>query len=382
MSDDDQKPVTEPDEGHGPDQFPDGSDDEAGRPHRVIGTPSPAVAHRVLGESEHTGAGGRTLLDPAAGDGGHEVAAAGPAQPVDPAKDKRTERVVATLFLLSALAGVGFIAGYVGLDTSAPHTIDKTLQSNLALGGCMTVVFLAMAVGMVIWVRRLMPGVELSEERHPIASPPETRQAFQQTFMEGAESSGFVKRPLLRRTLIAASVPLALAPVVLLRDLGPLPEQELRYTVWRKGLRLIVYGSNQPIKPEDFDQPGSLITVIPDGYQDNDDDLAKAATILIKFQPGELQPPTNLSWCVQNIVAYSKICTHVGCPVALYEQTTHHILCPCHQSTFNAPMGAQVIFGPAPRPLPQLPLMVDSDGYLAAAGDFNEPVGPSFWERG
>jgi ubiquinol-cytochrome c reductase iron-sulfur subunit len=122
--------------------------------------------------------------------------------------------------------------------------------------------------------------------------------------------------------------------------------------------------------------------VIPEGYQDNDDELAKAATILIKFEPGELQPPTVMNWTVQNIVAYSKICTHVGCPVALYEQTTHHILCPCHQSTFNAPLGATVIFGPAPRPLPQLPLMVDSDGYLAAAGDFNEPVGPSFWERG
>jgi quinol---cytochrome c reductase iron-sulfur subunit len=72
----------------------------------------------------------------------------------------------------------------------------------------------------------------------------------------------------------------------------------------------------------------------------------------------------------------------VGCPVALYEQTTHHILCPCHQSTFDAANGAWVIFGPAPRPLPQLPLMVDADGYLAAASDFTQPVGPSFWERG
>jgi ubiquinol-cytochrome c reductase iron-sulfur subunit len=164
--------------------------------------------------------------------------------------------------------------------------------------------------------------------------------------------------------------------------MGPLPGTSLRYTVWRKGMRLLVYGSNQPLKPGDFDIPGSLITVVPDGYQDNDDELAKAAAILIKFEPGELQPPTVMDWTVQNIVCYSKICTHVGCPVALYEQTTHHILCPCHQSTFNAPRGAQVIFGPAPRPLPQLPLTTDSDGYLVAAGDFNEPVGPSFWERG
>jgi len=85
---------------------------------------------------------------------------------------------------------------------------------------------------------------------------------------------------------------------------------------------------------------------------------------------------------VDGIVAYSKICTHVGCPAALYEHTTNHILCPCHQSTFNAPHGAKVIFGPAPRPLPQLPLTTDSEGYLVAQSDFHEPVGPSFWELG
>jgi ubiquinol-cytochrome c reductase iron-sulfur subunit len=85
---------------------------------------------------------------------------------------------------------------------------------------------------------------------------------------------------------------------------------------------------------------------------------------------------------VDNIVAYSKICTHVGCPVALYEQTTHHILCPCHQSTFDATNGAQVLFGPAPRPLPQLPIGTDSQGYLIATSDFHVPVGPSFWELG
>jgi ubiquinol-cytochrome c reductase iron-sulfur subunit len=89
-----------------------------------------------------------------------------------------------------------------------------------------------------------------------------------------------------------------------------------------------------------------------------------------------------MNWTVDNIVAYSKICTHVGCPVALYEQTTHHILCPCHQSTFDAPTGATVIFGPAPRPLPQLPLTTNSEGFLVARSDFTQPVGPSFWERG
>jgi ubiquinol-cytochrome c reductase iron-sulfur subunit len=380
MSDDDHKPTAGPEAGSGATEHED-SGEQHDRPHRVIGTPAPTASYRVLGESEHGGPGGRTLLDPAVpgGERGGEAEPQSRAEPGDPAKERRAERVVATFFLLSAAAGVGFIAAYIGLEV---HSLNGALHSNLALGGAMTVVFLAMAAGMVIWVRRLMPNVLMSEERHPIASPPEARQEFQKTFMEGAEASGFVKRPILRRSLIAASVPLALAPLVLLRDMGPLPEKELRYTVWRKGLRLWVFGSNRPIKPEDFDMAGGLITVIPAGYQDNENELAKAAAILIRFQPGLLQPPTNLSWTVQNIVCYSKICTHVGCPVALYEQTTHHILCPCHQSTFDAPKGAQVIFGPAPRPLPQLPLMVDSEGYLAAAGDFNQPVGPSFWERG
>jgi ubiquinol-cytochrome c reductase iron-sulfur subunit len=370
-------PTAGPDEGDGMTQQPGEASEESRRPYRVIGTPAPAAAYSLLGEGEHGGPTGRTLLDKPGG--GHAVEPGYRVVPGDPVSEKRAEKWVGFFFLLSGLASVGFIAAYIGLEV---HSVNATFHSNLALGSAMTVAFLSMGAGFVIWVRQLMPNVEVTEARKPVASPPEARQEFQETFMEGAELSGFTKRPILRRSLIAASVPLALAPLVLLRDLGPLPEKELRYTVWRKGLRLAVYGSNTLIKPEDFETPGSLITVIPDGYQDDDDALASAAAIIIKFQPGLLAPPTVMDWTVQNIVCYSKICTHVGCPVALYEQTTHHILCPCHQSTFNAPRGAQVVFGPAPRPLPQLPLMVDSEGYLAAAGDFDEPVGPSFWERG
>jgi ubiquinol-cytochrome c reductase iron-sulfur subunit len=377
MSDDDQKPTAGPEAGSGAAEHTEEAGEQPSRPHRVIGTPTAASSHSVLGESEHGGPSGRTLLD--TGEAGPPAGPGYRVLPGDPAMEKRAEKFVAFFFLLAGLASCGFIAAYIGLEV---HSLNSTFHSNVALGVAMAVAFLAMAAGMVIWVRRLMPNIELTEARKPVASPADARQEFQQTFMEGAERSGFVKRPILRRSLIAASVPLALSPLVLLRDLGPLPETELRNTVWRKGLRLAVYGTNALIKPADFNTAGGLITVIPEGYQDNDDELAKASAILIKFDPGQLQAPTNLSWTVQNIVCYSKICTHVGCPVALYEQTTHHILCPCHQSTFDATKGALVVFGPAPRPLPQLPLMVDSEGYLAAAGDFNQPVGPSFWERG
>ncbi len=246
-------------------------------------------------------------------------------------------------------------------------------------------------MGALIWVRHLMPDYEMVEERHDMRSTDAERAAFQDYFKEGTAASQFVKRPMVRRTLMLATLPLALAPVVLLRDSGPLPGTSLRHTVWSPGRRLLVYGTNQPISPAEFSAPGGMITIVPDGYQDDLDALAKAAVIIIKFRPGELHIPTRYAggtligtpnWTVDNIVAYSKICTHVGCPVALYEQTTHHILCPCHQSTFDATTGATVIFGPAPRPLPQLPLTVDSSGYLVSASDFTQPVGPSFWERG
>jgi ubiquinol-cytochrome c reductase iron-sulfur subunit len=348
-----------------------------GGPRRVIGTPPPAAA--------------RTLLPPAEGDGRQEVARELPAEPEDPRRAKRVEKVVASCFIIAALAGFAFLVLY---GTIGVGSLTGALHSNLALGGSMGLMFLLLGIGATLWVRHLMPTVELTEQRHLLASTPEDRAAFKKTFEEGTEASQFVKRPLLRRSLLVATVPMAVAPIFLLRDLGPLPGTSLGHTAWRKGLRLLVYGTGRPITPAEFSSPGSIISVGPEGFLDDDDAMAKAAVTLIKFRPGELVfgpsvrpggptvPNTVVpNWTVQNIVGYSKICTHVGCPAALYEQTTHHILCPCHQSTFDATQGARVIFGPATRPLPQLPIGVDAQGYLIALGDFNQPVGPSYWER-
>ena len=352
--------------------------EEPAGPRRVIGTPSTAPAAVDVEE--------KPAAPPLVTD------------PPDKPHAKRAERLVAALFVIAFLAGCGFIAAFVGIEVGSStipagaNPVDAAFRSNLALGLSLSVALLALAAGSIIWVRHLTPDIEVEEERHDLKSDPADRAAFQQTFAEGAAISQVTKRPLLRRTMLLATAPLALAPLVLLRDLGPQPGTSLRTTVWRKGLRAVVLGSNRPLRPSDIAEPGSMITVIPDGYQDDPDALAKAGVILIKFAPGELHIPTiyngktqlyGMNWTIENtIVAYSKICTHVGCPVALYEQTTHHILCPCHQSTFDAANGANVIFGPAARALPQLPLMVDSDGYLAAASDFTQPVGPSFWERG
>jgi ubiquinol-cytochrome c reductase iron-sulfur subunit len=334
-------------------------------PHRVIGTPSPAQSRTMLSADQEEEAKRVPVREL-------------PADVEDLDRAKRVEKVVAACFLLAMLAGIGFIAAYVIFQV---HSVNNVLHSNLALGTTMAIAFLAMGVGATIWVRHLMPEVEMTEERHPLRSTDENRAAFAETFEEGAETSQFVKRPLIRRTLIAATVPVALAPVMLLRDLGPLPRKSLEFTVWKRGTRLVVYSTNRPLTPAEFSTPGASLSVIPDGYGDDDDALAKAVTTLIKFRPGELGAPTVMNWTVNDIVAYSKICTHLGCPAALYEQTTHHILCPCHQSTFDAAHGAKVLFGPATRPLPQLPLTTDAQGYLVAASDYHEPVGPSYWER-
>ena len=346
-------------------------------PRRVIGTPSPAP-RAVDAQAEPD--------QPAFS-----------ADPPNVQHAKNAERLVAALFVLAFLAGCGFIAAYIGLEVGS-STIPKggndvvaVLRSNMALGTSLAVALLALGTGSMIWVRHLTPDIEIAEERHELESAPEDRRAFKRDFAEGAAISQVTRRPLVRRTMLLATAPLALAPLVLLRDLGPLPQTDLRHTVWKKGLRAVTLGGLRPLRPADISTPGSMITVIPEGYQDNDNALAKAGVILIKFGPGELHIPTNynggtlvstMNWTIDNIVAYSKICPHVGCPVALYEQTTHHILCPCHQSTFDAANGANVIFGPAARALPQLPLMLTSEGYIAAASDFTQPVGPSFWERG
>jgi quinol---cytochrome c reductase iron-sulfur subunit len=359
-------------------------------PHRVIGTPPPSP--RLLGSDapprEPGPKAALALVSDEEEFPQEQIEGLPPDDPRVIVHGRRAERVVAACFTLAFLAGCGFVAAYVGLGV---HTVDKTLRSNLALGVSLSVTLLALGLGALLWVRHLMPNVETIQERHDLRSEEKERQATEAYFKEGTANSQFVKRPVVRRTLMLGSLPLLAAPVVLLRDLGPQPGTSLRHTVWSPGRRLLVQGTNQPITPAEFSAPGSMITIVPDGYEDDQDELTKAAVILIKFRPGELHIPTRrqggtlvgtMNWTVDNIVAYSKICTHVGCPVALYEQTTHHILCPCHQSTFDAPTGATVIFGPAARPLPQLPMTTDAQGYLVARSDFTEPVGPSFWERG
>jgi ubiquinol-cytochrome c reductase iron-sulfur subunit len=241
----------------------------------------------------------------------------------------------------------------------------------------------------VHWAKALMHGHDLVEERHETRGKPATRERAVEIFQQANEESGFGRRTLLRNSLIGALVLSPLPGIVIFRDLAPAaePHELIRHTMWQKDVRLTRDPDGTPIKASDV-TVGSAFHVIPDGMADLThetgllEEKAKAAVLLMRLRPDELiESDDRKTWSYDGIVAYSKICTHVGCPVALYEQQTHHLLCPCHQSEFDVSDHAKVIFGPAARPLPQLPITVDSEGYLVAQSDFTEPVGPSFWER-
>ncbi|WNI32391.1 Rieske 2Fe-2S domain-containing protein [Streptomyces sp. ITFR-6] len=309
-------------------------------------------------------------------------------QDIDERAADRSERVVAFLFTLSMLATVGFIASYVIFPVDQIVYIfpfGHVSALNFSLGLTLGVALFAIGAGAVHWARTLMSDVEVADERHAIAAEPEVKAKVLADFAAGAEESAFGRRKLIRNTMFGALALVPLAGVVLLRDLGPLPEKKLRSTLWAKGKQLINMNTNEPLRPEDV-AVGSLTFAMPEGLEEDAHDfqtqIAKAALMIIRIEPSNIKDKREREWAHEGIVAFSKICTHVGCPISLYEQQTHHVLCPCHQSTFDLSDGARVIFGPAGHALPQLRIGVNSEGNLEALGDFEEPVGPAFWERG
>lgn len=321
---------------------------------------------------------------------------------VDPKAEKRAERQVAALFSLSALCTVLFVVFYVTVD--ADDTVGNLGAQNLALGLTLAGALLFMGIGVIQWARKLMADQEIIEYRHPAASSEEDRATTIEALNQGIAESGIGRRPLVRNSLLGAAGLLGVPAIVMLRDLGPtnaevtenppFPGSGLEHTIWEKGMRVVRDVVGTPIRPADL-QIGDLVNAEPEGLFKSPEDgeplegvalqvgKSKGAVVLVKMEPEEITPGRGReNWSVDGILCYSKICTHVGCPISLYERTTHHLLCPCHQSTFDLADSAKVVFGPAARPLPQLALAVDAEGYLVAQDDFDEPVGPSFWERG
>jgi len=305
----------------------------------------------------------------------------------DPKAAKRAERQVAALFGISILGTIAALTVYFVQDQT--EEVASIRLVNLLLGVSICFAMLGIGIGAIHWARTLMRDHEMIEERHPMRSSDEGRAGAIQNLKDGAEDSGLTtsRRTLLKGSLITA---LAVAPLaVLVPQIGNMGGDWnvalLRHTMWKKGTRLALDPDGTPIKAADV-TIGSVFHVIPEDLNDLEhgklEEKAKAIVLLIRMDPSQLNlQPGKEDWSFDGIIAYSKVCTHVGCPVALYEQQTHHLLCPCHQSTFDVANGAKVIFGPAKRPLPQLPIAVDDEGYIVAQSDFHEPVGPSYWNR-
>lgn len=296
---------------------------------------------------------------------------------------KRAERQVAFLFSLSIIGSVLTVVGYFAVPLrDVPASSPDTFISNALLGTGLFLLLFGIGTGAVHWAKTLMPDHEAVEERHAIQGSPEVQADAVEILSTGVEESGIGRRPLIRNTLVGA---LALAPLpalVLLKDTGPNPEGVLAETLWTAGTRLVTDPTGTLLRADDI-PIGSVVHVQPEGIEEAShflDEKAKAAVLLMRLEPNELAEESRAG-AYGGIVAYSKICTHMGCPVALYEQQTHHLLCPCHQTTFDVTQNCKVIFGPGKRPLPQLPISVDDDGYLVATAPFSEPVGPSYWER-
>ncbi len=116
------------------------------------------------------------------------------------------------------------------------------------------------------------------------------------------------------------------------------------------------------VKPSDIPE-GTGLQVFPQDKTDNQSNLVE----VVRIAPGE---------GVDGLVAYSAICTHLGCAVYAKLNQQGLIACPCHNSQFDPANNAQVVGGPANRPLPSLPLGVGPDGSLIAAGPIQGPIGP------
>jgi ubiquinol-cytochrome c reductase iron-sulfur subunit len=334
----------------------------------------------VQTDSRSAHGAGQTVPSPSAtapGDGGTGLVGGGHLRD-DPAEAKRAERAVAALFLLSVVGAVGFIVTFIAWPFRFGE--DGFQYYTPLLGFFMTLSLIGIGAGAVLWAKTLMVDEETVQMRHHLASDPKDRQEAAELLKQGLEESGLPRRKLLRNSLLLGSGALAILPAPLLIGLGKFQHKErvLATTGWKAGSRLLDE-LGRPVKMGDLEIGGAK-TVFPDipgGRR-----MADSAAFIIRMRPEKLKVKEDRkNWSVDGHIVYSVICTHLGCPVKLYEQQTHHLFCPCHQSTFDAADEAKVLFGPAARNLPQLAISVDAEGYFVARGDFNEPVGPSYWER-
>ena len=277
---------------------------------------------------------------------------------------QRATRSVVVAFVVAVAGAVMFMVVFA-LDA---NTQLLGIALALALGG--------LGYGLVVWGHRLMPPGGAVEARQLMADPEDQRREAVEEFEEGA--TGVRRRRLLGGAFAAALGTTGLAALFPLRSLGPRPADELRHTEFSlKPRSRLVTDSGRPVHRDDL-AVGSTLTVYPEGHTGS----GTAQTMLIRLPAeADLRPPTRADWVADGHIAYSKICTHAGCSVGLYQVEFQTLLCPCHQSSFRIEEGGRPILGPADRALPQLPLGIDEDDYLVALGDYPEAVGPGWWTR-
>ena len=261
--------------------------------------------------------------------------------------------------------------------------VNFSLGAQTQIGGALLgLTFMLFAAALVVWESQLMKHDDAVEEMAPPRSEDSTRDAAEATFSDGLATIAS-RRSWLVRLLAGTIGVVGIAALFPLRSFIPKKSDSLAHTTWTSGARL-VREDGTLVHASDL-EVNSVITVFPEGRTGPRaiDDMANTATMLVRVPPSELKlPAERASWGPQGLVAYSKVCTHAGCPVALYRAKDRQLLCPCHQSTFDVLTGGNVVFGPADRGLPQLPIAIGSDGTLHATGDFPEAIGPAYWERG
>ena len=277
---------------------------------------------------------------------------------------------VAGLLGLSAVSAVAFIVVYA-LDALPDHT--------QLLGLTIGAAFAFLAAALILAGRRVVPDDDREDEYgHP---SPEAAEELEEILEEGV--TGLRRRRLLAAAGGAAGTAIGLALLAPAASLGPVFDlAAMARAPWRRGRRLVDEDGN-PI-PAASIHPDEFTTAFPEGA---DREQMGSPVILIRLDPSTLRlPASRRGWAPEGILAYSKICTHAGCAIALYRAPLFEpaeqppgLVCPCHYSTFDPATGGTVVFGPAGRPLPQLPIRIDRNGNLRAGGTFSGRVGPSWW---
>jgi ubiquinol-cytochrome c reductase iron-sulfur subunit len=288
----------------------------------------------------------------------------------DPKGARRAELRIVACWMITLLSGLGLAVTY----------IVASFQSQV-IGAFLACGFAGLGAGLVLWARDLLPGHEVTAHREHQGGSGDTARAEVVESLNRAIDP-MARRPFLLKVLLPVGGVFGLAAFFPLASLGPRPHKSLYSSGWYAGAHLVTEDGSR-LKPADLEVNG-ILTVFPEEKTPATDASAppQSATVLINLggAPFVIEKGRE-GWTVNGIVAFSKICTHAGCPVSLYDVESHQLVCPCHQSTFDVLLDCKPVFGPASRSLPQLALSVDDAGYLIAQGDYDQPVGPGFWNR-